>query len=288
MKYDNQNFIGIFDSGIGGISVLNELINRMPNENYIYFADTANFPYGKRTKSDLTNIGKNIIAEFDKINAKAVVIACNTMSTSDIESFKSAFPNIGIIGTYPNFTHIFKPGLVLSNHSISYDKDNKITINRDRKKLLIIATTATCKSDFLKQLVNDTKNIIDIYVEPADFMAKAVENDAINTFEFRRELSELFKEYKNLDYLMLGCTHFPFALDEIKNIVDGNVIITSGCETTVDNCYNYLTKNNLLSDIKNPKILIIDINLDDKKKLLYEKLLSKSIRSHNVEFSKTF
>ena len=153
---------------------------------------------------------------------------------------------------------------------------------------MLIATTATCKSEFLNDFVNQLKGFIDIYVEPADFIAKAVENDAIDTFEFRRLLSELFKEYSNLDYLMLGCTHFPFVLNEIKKIVDGNVIITSGCEATADNCYNYLNKNNLLINNKNPKIKIIDKNLNEDKKKLYNKLIAINGNSHTIEFSKTF
>ena len=65
MKSNMDNYIGIFDSGFGGISVLNDLINLMPNENYVYFADSANFPYGKKSKSELINIGKNIIEKFN-------------------------------------------------------------------------------------------------------------------------------------------------------------------------------------------------------------------------------
>ena len=94
MKYDIRNFIGVFDSGIGGISVLNELIARMPSENYIYFADTANFPYGKKSKAELFDIGKGIISQFDEKNAKALVIACNTMSTCDMDGFKTKFTNL--------------------------------------------------------------------------------------------------------------------------------------------------------------------------------------------------
>ena len=288
MKYDNQNFIAVFDSGIGGISVLNSLINRMPNENYIYFADTANFPYGKKTKAELFDIGKAIISMFNEKNAKALVIGCNTMSTSDMAGFKSAFPNLKIIGTFPSFTHIFTPGLVLSDQSISYDKENGININRNKKKLLVLATTATCKSKFLNDLVNECKGFIDIYVEPSDFMARAVENDELDTFEFKRELSELLKEYLDIDYLVLGCTHFPFAANKIKEILGDNVHITSGSEGTVNSCYDYLSKNNLLSNNKSPYIKIIDININDNKKNLYTQLISLNNNSHNIEFYKTF
>lgn len=288
MKYDNQNFIGVFDSGIGGISVLNELIARMPSENYIYFADAANFPYGKKSKAELFDIGKGIISQFDDKNAKALVIACNTMSTCDMDGFKKTFPNLEIIGTFPSFTHIFKPGLVLSEQSISCDKENGINISRNKKKLLVLATTSTCKSKFLNDLIKDCKGLIDIYVEASDFIARAVENDEINTFEFKKELSELLKEYSDIDYLVLGCTHFPFAIDEIRAILGNDVHITSGSEITVDNCYNYLSKNNLLTKNESPYIRIIDVNLNESKINLYQKLITLKNKSHEIEFSKTF
>lgn len=288
MKYDSQNYIGVFDSGIGGISVLNELIHRMPNENYVYFADSSNFPYGKKSKSELVNIGLNIINNFAKENAKSVVIACNTMSTSDMSSFNTSFPDIKIFGTFPSFTHIFKPGLVLSQDSISYDKENGIEINRNKKKLLLIATTSTCKSKFLNELLKETNSLISIYVEPADFIARAVENDKLDTYEFRNELEELLKDYLDIDYLMLGCTHFPFAIDKMKAILSDKVEITSSCETTANNCYKYLSDNNLLANSLSPYIKIIDSNIDSDKKELYKKLINSKGEIHKIEFSKTF
>ena len=288
MKYDTQNFIGVFDSGIGGISVLNELLHRMPNENYIYFADSAHFPYGKKSKTELVGIGQDIIGRFTKHNAKTVVIACNTMSTSDMSSFNASFPDTKIFGTFPSFTHIFKPGLVLSEDNISYDKENKLVINRNKKKLLLIATTSTCKSKFLNDLLGETNNLISIYVEPADFIARAVEKDELDSYEFRNELSELLKDYLDIDYLMLGCTHFPFAIDKMKGILGDKVEITSSCETTANNCYKYLSDNKLLSSSLNPYIKIIDSNIDDNKKELYQKLISTKGKLHKIEFSKTF
>ena len=159
MKYDNQNFIGVFDSGIGGISVLNELIAHMPNENYIYFADTANFPYGKKSKAELFDIGKGIISQFNANNAKALVIACNTMSTCDTDGFKSTFPNLEIIGTFPSFTHIFKPGLVLSDQSITYDKENGINISRNKfRQRYVFRGSGSILNSALKNIGNFVSN----------------------------------------------------------------------------------------------------------------------------------
>lgn len=281
-----DNYIGIFDSGFGGISVLNDLINLMPNENYVYFADSANFPYGKKSKSELINIGKNIIEKFNNRKSKALVIACNTMSTSDLPYFASTFPGLKIIGTFPDYTTFLKPGTILYDSTFSYDKENGLKAKKRKKKVLIIATSATCKSSFLLNNIANSKSIIDVYIEPADFIAETVEKDELENFSFKNKLIELFKEYKDIDYLLLGCTHFPFAIKQIREILDNNVEISSSGEITAKKCFEYITSNNLLSDVENPYIKIIDVNIDDSKEALYKRLINS--KSDNISFSKTF
>ena len=286
MKFGNGNFIGIFDSGIGGISVLNSCISNMPNENYIYFADSLNFPYGNKSKDELTEIGINILSIFSKMNAKETIIACNTMSTSNIELFRETYSDMNIIGTFPDFSCIFKPNTILNEHYISYSKKEGLNISRNKKKLLIIATTATCKSEYLKSLINKCKNLIDIYVEPTDFIVKAVEYDKLNTYEFKDELKNFLKEYEDIDYLQLGCTHFSHASKVLRDILGDKVQMFSGGDIAANIAYNYLLENNMLNNISNTSIKIIDRNLDDTKINLYRKLVNANIE--NIEFYKTF
>lgn len=285
MKYKYDNFIGIFDSGFGGISVLNYCLSIMPNENYVYFADSSNCPYGKKSKEELIAIGDDILEHFHNAKAKEVIIACNTMSTNVIDHFIAKFNDMYIIGTYPDFTQIFKPGLVLKNESISYDADNNLQIKRDHLKILIIATTTTSKSKYLKDRIKEINGILHIYIEPADFIVQAVENDTIDSFAFRNDLENLFKEYKDIDYLVLGCTHFPFAMDQIKSILNNKIKIVSGCDITSQEAYNYLQNNNELSNIQNPSIRIIDFNINEERKRIYNKLISKG---HNIVFQDSF
>lgn len=285
MNYDYGKYIALFDSGFGGISVLNRLKKLMPYENYVYYADSNNFPYGKKSKTELVKIGKRIISRFVKDNAKMIVIACNTMSTSDMTQFESSFPNIKIIGTFPSFTHIFKPNLVLSERNIIIDKENKLTITNNTKKLLIIATTSTCKSDFLTDLVNASSEFLDIYVEPADFIVKAVENGNLDSFEFKNELRTFFKEYMDIDYLILGCTHFPFAIHKIREVLGDKVNITSSSEISANKCFEYLSQHNTITKNPSPYIRIVDRNIDDDKKDIYRKLIHDN-NGYNIEFSK--
>lgn len=287
MNSNIENSIAVFDSGIGGISVLNRLIELMPYENFVYYADSANFPYGKKSQKELTKIGKRIIAKFYRRKSKVVVIACNTMSTSDMSSFNSAFPQLKIIGTFPDLIHILKPNLVLSENSISYDKENRLKISNNKKKLLVIATTATCQSDYLADTMSFVEDFIDVYVEPADFIVKAVENGRLDSYDFRNDLKYFFKEYMDVDMLWLGCTHFPFAENTIREILGDEVHITSSCEISANNCYEYLSKNNLIERNLIPYIKVVDINLNPEKEALYSKLILNNGGIHNMEFSKS-
>ena len=286
MKLNSGNFIGIFDSGIGGISVLNQCIRLMPNENYVFFADSSNFPYGTKPNTQIAQIGLDIIGHFDKLGAKEVIIACNTMSTSDMPLFVSTYPNLKIFGTYPDFTKLLTPGTILKEDTYKYDKENGLQIKKSKLKLLIIATTATCKSTFLTQLVKEFKSFIDIYVEPTDFIVEAVENNKLETFEFRNQLELFFKEYKDINYLLLGCTHFPFASDEIKKIVNDGVVMFSGGDIAAKNAFDYTSQNDMMSNIVNPTITIIDSQIDDKRMRLYNKLIRTN--SHEIIFGKSF
>ena len=100
------------------------------------------------------------------------------------------------------------------------------------------------KSQYLKKLIETFKNVIDIYIEPADFTVKAVESDNLENFEFNNNLSRLFKEYYDIDYLMLGCTHFPHAEKYINKYINKNTKIITGGDIASYNAYNYLLNSN--------------------------------------------
>ena len=288
MKSKKDNFIGIFDSGMGGISVLNYCLKLMPNENYVYYADSANFPYGKKSREELINIGNDIISKFVKNNAKELIIACNTMSTCLLGYNNLKYDDIKVVGTFPTFFHLLTPGLTTKEDNFSFDKYNGLKIRRQRKKLLIIATTSTCNSDFVKNLVRQFKNIIDIYVEPTDFIVKAVENDRLNSFEFKSELSEFFKEYKDIDFLILGCTHFPFALKQIREILGDKVTISSGGEIAANNCFDDLKNKKKLVENEKPFIEVIDYNLNEDRMELFKKLANATAKQYDIIFNKDF
>lgn len=274
----NENkYIGIFDSGFGGISVLNYCLNLMPNENYIYFGDYANSPFGTKNIDELKNIANNIICKLKQYDLKEIIIACGTMSTNIYNYICESFPEVHFVPTRPDFEHIFKPGFVFSDNMFSFNKNSGLTIKRHTKKILIIATSATCKSEYIRKQTNIYENIFDVYVEPADSIVKYVEENKVDTFAMRNYLEDLFKEYSDVDYLVLGCTHFPFAINPIKIVLGDKVKLIDGCEIAANNAKDFLQKNNL----ENPpdykcNIKIIDTAINDERKMTYERLINNT------------
>ena len=283
--------IGVLDSGFGGISVLNHLLSYMPNENYVFYGDSKNSPFGTKSIDELYKIGKNIIKTLLFYDPKVIVVACGTMSTNIINDLQKEFKQVRLIGTYPTFDRALTPGLTLSESNFTFDKNSGLKITHDTKKVLIIATSATCKSKFLNDLRTSYKDVLDLYVEPADPIVKAVENETLESFEFDEYLRKLFTPYMDIDYLVLGCTHFPFAIKQIKQVLGNHVRIVSGCENAASNAKEYLDTNHKLEDITRTEdintLKIIDSGLTPERVKMYKKLISINLDDYNVSFENT-
>ena len=161
--------IGVFDSGIGGTTTLETMIKLLPNEDYIYYADSKNNPYGKKSDDELFNITSNIVDFLIKKDVKLIVIACNTATTKCIKRLRSKYPNMLFVGTVPAI---------------------KVACDNDYKNTLVLATPGTISSDLTKELVNNNKKEDqNIYLLPCDYLANAIET---NTEE---KIDNLLNEY---------------------------------------------------------------------------------------------
>jgi glutamate racemase len=210
--------IGIFDSGIGGITVLHEATKLLPKEDYIYYADTMNVPYGVKPK----NVVKKYIldaAEFMfKHEVKAIVIACNTATSIAIEELRRIY-NIPIIGMEP----AVKPAVEIS-----------ISLN---KRVLVTATPLTIKEEKLKNLITrlDNESIVDLLALPklVDF-AEKLQFEGKEIVDY---LTQVLSSYELEQYgtIVLGCTHFPYFKNTFKKIVPRGIDIIDGNAGTVKN-----------------------------------------------------
>lgn len=206
---NKNNKIGILDSGIGGTTTLNEIKKLLPYEDFIYYADSKNNPYGSKSTEELYSIVKNIVDYLIEKEVKLIVIACNTATTKCIEKLRENYKNILFIGTEPAI---------------------KVACDNNYKNTLVLATPGTIKSERIGELVNKNKKTNqNIYLLPCDYLANAIERND------NKEIDSLLYNYltpyqnKNIDSIVLGCTHYPLIKDKIQSyfkdavIIDGNI-----------------------------------------------------------------
>ena len=201
--------IGVFDSGIGGLTTLEEIKKILPNENYIFYADSKNNPYGEKTKEELYKITEDIVDKLIELNVKLIVIACNTATTNCIEHLREKYPNMIFVGTEPAI---------------------KVACDNNYNTTLLMATPGTISSDRVKELINrNKKHNQKIYLVPCDGLANAIETN--NQDKIDKLLHKNLNKYKNkqIDAIVLGCTHYPIIKDKINKyfpnakLIDGNI-----------------------------------------------------------------
>ena len=205
----NNNPIGLFDSGIGGTSIWSAIHDLMPNEDTIYLADSANAPYGKKSKQEIIDLSIKNTEVLLKMNCKIIVVACNTATTNAIKELRAKY-DIPFIGIEP----AIKPA----------------AINSKTQTIGVLATKGTLTSELFNktiELYHDTK-----IVEQVGYgLVELIENGELNS----SEMTELLHSYldpmieKNIDYLVLGCSHYPYLIPQIKQILPSRIqIIDSG------------------------------------------------------------
>ncbi len=201
-----KKFIGVFDSGLGGLSVLSDIHSLLPNENLIYFGDSARAPYGVRPKSELIAFSKEIVDGFVSEGAKAVVVACNTATSAAIEELRSAF-HIPIIGMEP----ALKPAYLE---------------NKD-KNILVVATKYTIENDKYVRL-EEKYSTDKVDSLKASTLVELVESGKWDYGSFSDYLMRENIDGSHYDAVVLGCTHFLFLKQEFSRyfskakIYDGN------------------------------------------------------------------
>lgn len=191
----NNNPIGVYDSGIGGLTVFSKLVKLLPQENFIYFGDTANIPYGTKSKDELLKITHKIMNFFAEKNVKAVVMACNTTSAVAYETLKDDFD----FKIYPLIQTVCK-----------------IIANEDVKRIGTLSTEATANAHAYRTYIQKQNSDIEVIEHgcPGEWV-ECVENGTQNShIQIIREHLNILLE-KNVDKIILGCTHYPY----LKNIL---------------------------------------------------------------------
>lgn len=232
----NNNKIGIFDSGIGGVTVLKEILKILPNEKYMYYSDSINNPYGDKKDDEIFNICDNIVKNFIQNNCKAIVIACNTASAKAANDLRKKYPNIPIIAIEPAYKMVY---------DFAYDKTT-----------LIMATKGTIESEKFN-LLYEKYNNHKTYLYPCVGLADIIEEG--NTEKLEKYLKSNLGIYAGkVENVVLGCTHYPLVQKEIKQVL-GNVRFFNGAPRLASYLKQILEKENLINKHgKNGKIIFID------------------------------
>ncbi|KGN01751.1 glutamate racemase [Clostridium botulinum] len=248
--------IGFFDSGVGGLSVLKEAIKILPNEDFIYFGDSKNAPYGTKKVDEVKKLTFDAVKMLLDYNVKAIVVACNTATSAAIEDLRNTYKYIPIIGIEP----ALKPAVELS-------KDGKI---------VIMATNMTLAEKKFNKLMSKYKGEYDIVSLPCpglvEYIEKGiVEGKKLNEFLIEK-LSILDKD--KIASIVLGCTHYPFIKKELSNILGDEVVIIDGSFGTASQLKRKLIKNNSINrDNKKGKITILNSSEDEEIIKVSKKLL---------------
>ncbi len=231
----NEQPIGIFDSGIGGLTVAGAIKKILPEENLIYFGDTAHMPYGEKSADLIVHYALQI-TDFllNNKNCKAIVIACNTASAVAYESLREKYK-----GSVP-VINVIDP---MIEELISYD---------DLKHVGIIATKATVKSGVYQEKISRRKPSLKYSALATPLLASMIEEGFFNDTISHAVLNEYLKDpvLSDIDSLVLACTHYPLIKKEINEFYNGRVKIFDSAEVVAKKLKDILVKENLASSKK--------------------------------------
>jgi glutamate racemase len=243
MKTMNDKPIGIFDSGVGGLTVTKAIIDLLPNENIVYFGDTARVPYGNKSKETIIKYSIQNTKFLLQFKIKLLVVACNTSSSYAIPTLKKMFKNLKII-------EVVTPG---ARAAVEYTKNYKIGI---------IGTKATIKSMSYVKAIKKICKKAKVYCQPTPLFVplieegwvdkiRSVNNDFYQTINHENILRQLSVEYLaplkkyGIDVLVLGCTHYPAIKNIIQDIIGEEVTIVDSSVETAKEVKRVIEQNGL-------------------------------------------
>ena len=226
--------IGVMDSGMGGISVLRELVRLLPNENFIFYGDSAHAPYGSRSTDEIYNMTENVIHRLLEEGVKAVVIACNTASSVAGAKLREEYPELPIVAIEP----ALKPAV----------------IGCPGGRVVVLATEATLREKKFAGLLEEWKAKAEIVKLPLPGLPEFVERGELDSPRLREFLQGYFLSLgdRPVDGVVLGCTHYPFVRRVIAELLGPQVKVFDGAAGTARQLRRRLYSRQLLSGRQQP------------------------------------
>ncbi|MBQ1915860.1 MAG: glutamate racemase [Lachnospiraceae bacterium] len=213
-----QRPVAVFDSGVGGVSVLRELVRVMPKEKFYFFGDSANAPYGTKSKYEVLQLTRDHVEHFIDKGAKGVCIACNTATSAAVRQLRLEYPEFPIVGIEP----ALKPAVSFMDHP----------------KVLVMATPMTIREEKFQNLLKKYGEEAEVYPLACPGLMEYVEAGKAGSQEVQDFLNDLLKDYAPggkygpMDAVVTGCTHYPFVADQIEKALGGGTRVFDGANGT--------------------------------------------------------
>lgn len=264
---DKNAPIGVFDSGVGGLTVAREIMRQIPNERIVYFGDTARVPYGSKSKDNIIKFSRQIIRFLQTENVKAIVIACNTASALALDEMQQEF-DLPILG-------VVKPGAKVAVETTA------------NKRIGLIGTEANIRSGVYTRYIKSLDDEAKVFEKACPLFVPLVEegwlHDDITLQVASRYLEEL-KE-KDIDTLIMGCTHYPLIRSTIRKVMGDKVNLVNPAYETAIELKNLLERDNLANkcDVDIPSSMYRFYVSDAEEKF---KLFANSILPFDITMTK--
>lgn len=232
----HNNPIGILDSGVGGLSVWQEVVKELPQESILYVGDSANVPYGTKDPETIYQLATRLVDFLLEKDAKLLVVACNSITVTCLDRLRVEYPTIPMIGTVP----VVKTAAHLSK----------------TKKIGILSTTRTAQSDYQKDLIEKFATDCVVINHGTDALAPLIDRGITKGDEITNILTEVLAPFQEagIDTLALGCTHYPFIKSAIQDILGETVTILDSGSAIAHQIRRVLTQNEQLATDDNHPI----------------------------------
>ena len=239
-----NDYIGVFDSGVGGMSVLRQLIRFLPEERFLYFGDSANAPYGTRPTEEIRELTMAAAHQLMGRGCKALVVACNTATAAAINHIRAAYPDRIVIGIEPALK-------VAADHFPGGE-------------IGVMATPATLREEKFDHLLHRFTESCHVTKIPAPGLVELVESGRAVSEDTEKLLRPMLSPYYGkLDAVVLGCTHYPFAASVIGKLLGEKTALLHGGEGTARETRRRLASADLLHD--GPGEVIIENSSGDER-----------------------
>lgn len=255
---DSNSPIGVFDSGLGGVSVLKKIIELLPNEKFIYYGDSGNAPYGVKTDEEVYELTEKVFLKLLDMGAKAVVVACNTATSVAVRRLRQEYPDVPIIGIEP----AIKPAA--ENHK--------------GQRIVVMATSVTLRREKFVNLMSKYSQDAEIIPMPCPGLMEFIEKDNMESEELTEYLKERFSVLgdRPADAVVLGCTHYPFIADKIRCVAGPQAVLYDGGAGVARELRRRLAEKNLLTEQTHGTINIEILNSAGQERVdLSKRLLVK-------------